>query len=394
MPTLKYRNFSEKFSFEEHTLINGIWRLGKRSGRYEAFQLWNDPILVRSACRHLDGRFGPMQEGVDHIIIQAKTTLYAYCEKILKHALALTEFRYPDWMDHEWIDDDPICRKVLFLSPDRKNAVQFCCDAIKAMVDDPIFAVSESVALSPCDCQGRLAGEKGWHGEPVIPKPGWIRLDLVAHVECFDKETEATIKEVVRTDRGYVPACEAYRFSLEQVQRHIVHVSDGIMALINAEDSRPPISDLDKRFHEAVDWNDFELAEELLRQGADINALTQGGSTALGKALWAPTDEDAGICWLSFLVEHGADPNFFGYEGDLALYWAVPYGPKIVKYLLENGADPNVNQYMNEQPWVVSSALDHAYSEYHCYETNPKWLDEVVSILEKAGAQYARDDYP
>lgn len=78
-----------------------------------------------------------------------------------------------------------------------------------------------------------------------------------------------------------------------------------------------------------------ELAEDLVRRGADLGAQDGEGFSALMYAANAGQDEVA-----RFLVEAGADVNQVDHEGSTALMFAAQHGHVgVVKRLLAGGAD-------------------------------------------------------
>lgn len=83
----------------------------------------------------------------------------------------------------------------------------------------------------------------------------------------------------------------------------------------------------------------IERAEALYRQGADINARTPDGDTALILVGWATTNLD----FIRWLVEHGADVDMANSNGDTPLMDAARLGKtEILQYLLAQGANPSL----------------------------------------------------
>lgn len=79
-----------------------------------------------------------------------------------------------------------------------------------------------------------------------------------------------------------------------------------------------------------------ERAATLLRQGADLNARTPGGDTALILVGWATTNLD----FIKWLAENGADVNLANNNGDTPLMDAARLGKTgILQYLLSQGAN-------------------------------------------------------
>jgi ankyrin repeat protein len=90
-------------------------------------------------------------------------------------------------------------------------------------------------------------------------------------------------------------------------------------------------------FLEAIEKNDADAFDSLLESGADPNAATRQGTTALMLAAFYKRPE-----FLATLISRGADVNARNYFGNTALTLAVLSGHvKMVKELLVAGADPN-----------------------------------------------------
>jgi len=95
----------------------------------------------------------------------------------------------------------------------------------------------------------------------------------------------------------------------------------------------------------------IEPVKNLLDQGANINAQTRQGDTAVILAGWVRND----LKLVAHLVERGADVNIANNNGDTPLIDAANKGYiEILEYLLKNGADTNHENKMG------FSALDMA----------------------------------
>ncbi len=95
----------------------------------------------------------------------------------------------------------------------------------------------------------------------------------------------------------------------------------------------------------------LEAVDILLNQGANINAQTRDGDTAVILAGWISGNLDL----VTLLVERGADVNIPNNNGDTPLIDAAYKGRnEILEYLLENGADASIKNYAGR------SALDMA----------------------------------
>ncbi len=160
--------------------------------------------------------------------------------------------------------------------------------------------------------------------------------------------------------------------------------------------------------HEAVAAGNIDKASQLLSKGADPNAYTLGGRTALTIAAY---NDD--VPTASMLIEHGARPNTLSWF--TPLHVAVARADvEMVKLLLASGADVNVSRcgfypiHMNTSMVRVGFAVDWALNG-HLWDTKlypkadavddlggggQKEQIEVMQLLIQNGADInARDSY-
>jgi ankyrin repeat protein len=99
---------------------------------------------------------------------------------------------------------------------------------------------------------------------------------------------------------------------------------------------------------DAVRAGDKDRVQQLLRQGADVNARTEDGTTALMHAT-AVGD----IRLVRMLLEHKADVNARNKAGATALLWAVGDRDK-VRALLDRGAEVNAGADSGRTPLMIA----------------------------------------
>ena len=118
----------------------------------------------------------------------------------------------------------------------------------------------------------------------------------------------------------------------------------------------------------AAERNDVEVAELLIRAGANPNARTRYGVTPLTLA-----GLNGNAALVEMLLKNGGDPNSATAEGETVLMIAARTGvAAVVETLLSHGADPNAREAYRGQ-----SALMWAASEGHL---------RAVEVLLKGGA--------
>jgi ankyrin repeat protein len=136
----------------------------------------------------------------------------------------------------------------------------------------------------------------------------------------------------------------------------LIHEGVDALKLLQARGALRPLSDL---LWQAADNGQVQEAERLLKQGADVNALTPKGDSVL----WAAINRRS-YSMVELLLSHGADPNrpkpngcdrymMLGLEcspprvfGDIPLIEAIRLKDNsMVELLLSHGADPNRPAY-------------------------------------------------
>lgn len=119
--------------------------------------------------------------------------------------------------------------------------------------------------------------------------------------------------------------------------------------------------------------NSVESARLLLDHGANVNAATPDGTTALHYTQENPWGSPGVI---AVLLEHGADPNAAGDDQMAALWLAAgnPRGVEAVRTLIQGGANVNLPY----QGWTpLQLTLSHPWGAG----------SETAKMLREAGAQ-------
>ena len=107
----------------------------------------------------------------------------------------------------------------------------------------------------------------------------------------------------------------------------------------------------ERRLPEAARRADTEAVRVLIGDGADVNARSGDGSTAL---LWASYKDDAAS--VDLLIRAGADVNLANDLGATPIWAASRNGSgAMAKKLLAAGADPNAPLLLGEMPLVTAS---------------------------------------
>lgn len=113
------------------------------------------------------------------------------------------------------------------------------------------------------------------------------------------------------------------------------------------------------------------IVKFLIRLGADINALSDTGSTPVRSACFMTNIEV-----VKYLVEHGADIRKSNYNGGTCLINSVQ-SVELCSYLISKGADVNAKDIQNK------TALHYAIQE-HRIETTELLLDNGADPFAKS----------
>ena len=122
----------------------------------------------------------------------------------------------------------------------------------------------------------------------------------------------------------------------------------------------------DENFLKTLKTGGLKLIFELVKLGANVNAMTITGETALHVAVDTPFIKDA-YKIAKFLIAQGAKVNAENYWYSTPLHNAVMSGdPKLVKLLLDSGAKTVVNKQTREK-WTPND-----YAKLFSMEKNKK----------------------
>jgi ankyrin repeat protein len=164
------------------------------------------------------------------------------------------------------------------------------------------------------------------------------------------------------------PATSAADADLRLIEAVRSRNAAAVRTLISSVDVNIAQPDGATALHWAAHWNDVDVAEALIRAGANVNAANDLGVTPLLVAC-----ADAGPAMIAALLRAGADANVRVPSGETALMTAVRTGQaESVRALLLHGADVNARDAGRQQ-----TALMWATAQRH---------SEVVRLLIEAGA--------
>jgi len=120
--------------------------------------------------------------------------------------------------------------------------------------------------------------------------------------------------------------------------------------------------------------NSIDVAKLLIEKGADVNATTEDGCSALMGAAWANSLEIAKI-----LIGKGADVSAIDNRGSTVLDYVVDQNSKIAELLKKKGAKVSQRRLENLNKSQLSALRDALSICYGCLEGNwPATLAEIT----------------
>jgi ankyrin repeat protein len=102
---------------------------------------------------------------------------------------------------------------------------------------------------------------------------------------------------------------------------------------VDSKDTRPLLGDNQTALHYAVGFDDAELIDAIIQKGADIDAQTTSGHTALWLACNGGHRDS-----VHALLKNGANPNIKNFEGYSPLGRVLASDSAIIKMLRSYGA--------------------------------------------------------
>ena len=130
---------------------------------------------------------------------------------------------------------------------------------------------------------------------------------------------------------------------------------------------------------EAAEEGFLDRAKRLLAKGADVNAHSVHGETALHRAALAGHEKVVRL-----LLDHGAQVGAFNAKGETPLHYASAAGDvKVATMLLEAGADPNTRDSAGRTPRALASSTQGAAARRVLLIRDNR--NEVAALLQQRG---------
>ena len=166
---------------------------------------------------------------------------------------------------------------------------------------------------------------------------------------------------------------------------------------------------IDKELFSACDRLDVDAVKRAIELGANVNALNDMGECPITNTIQFAsdffkemdkqyTDEECKEHYrmafektkpiVELLLEHGADIDLFGYDGEQALVAAYLDGNvEMTRFLLEHGSNPNYNSFLTDVTSEVEKASVSSTALFYLYDEIDDFTPEQIA-LEKLLYQY------
>lgn len=245
--------------------------------------------------------------------------------------------------------------------------------------------IADSGEIKVSEGQFLLNSTTGYYGDQVRTYcTTEISLQMVVIIDTdAHKLHDYTINDFQNS--AYCPELKTYRW--DDIKHFYLELSLPQIELLNYKWMHR-FSGVDLELFRACDELDLERVKHAVSIGANVNALSPSGNSALQHAIQffyehginytvEYTDEERERIEkenyekcksiVDYLLDEGADIDLFGYDGMAPVveaYYARSYD--MIKHLLERGANPNVNCYLTDtsDPDTISTLLELLAESY------------------------------
>lgn len=326
--------------------------------------------------------YGRYEIGFGNCDADLRTARYAYALNVLELAHARTLDVYPDWLKHEWLPVEPGWRRVVFQSPQRRQAEDYCERLVHQIANGKEIAVAECLSTDLSHPRQRML--------------------MIRDISEFSRQA---VDAVVRGERAILTRTDI-RFDYDEIADHVVRLDERMLSLLNAGDASPPLTQMDRELFDAAALLDLQRIEVALAGGANIHALDSGESVlvhVIQTSAWEHFAVDADICRevadapedrmaaVRYLLARGAGVNLFGFEGLAPLSAAVlRHDPRLVELLLSHGADPTSDQFPEEGVGEPTAPY-YAAGDLHVVDDPNELADlrEINALLQSALSRHS-----
>ena len=400
--------FCNRFTVEDYKTVGRLRRAfhhnyGVRPPHYEPVLLDPGGSIWHSEQREVLGSSGCYHDR-PFSTFDFRSARWRFVEEIYRRALESTRARFPLLEEIRWSDLLPNWREIIL--PDCfAEAAEFMATEMERLTRSGGITIETgcSLLVSPPD---------RWKSN----EKDRTTLLMILDVEQITDQITKPIWSKSTNDYDFHAPRKAVAFEWEEIAGFLYRPTPRQIELINNKEAKPPVQPLDLEMIDRVSHLDIDGALRLVDQGANINAADSGDETALTTLAetsatdWIPFGEDyearcaavpelkpsERIAMMRRLIEAGADVNLFFYDGvDVLVRSTLHAEPEAVQFLLEEGAaDPNHNMAPEDNPDTISTALDYAASDCHCYAGDEygEAAEKIYQMLVKHGAVYRRKE--
>ena len=242
-------------------------------------------------------------------------------------------------------------------------------------------------------------------GEITVHEQYWLQPTETEEQTFFSShnvEAYLVLKDISLVNKKQIPDIFTHPYDLtpvsfkwDEIKEYFVELSLPQLAL-----TMPHLmhahSTIDELLLDACRNRDWESIQFALAKGADVNALTEQGESALQLLIESHAETDETIRIIDVLLDAGADIDLFGITGMQPLTAAFYEDDvEIVRHLLEKGSNPNYNSflmdafdddYQKDVACTILSSIDTKES-FDCLENmiTPEMQEIKELVLQHGG---------
>lgn len=324
--------------------------------------------------------------------IEIFTLVEEYVLNVWQQALSETLKKFPDYLDHNWVEENrhPI-KRLVFNSGNRRDAEDYFFRQFVVLSNSGKIKVAEGIQID---------GKK----ITVLLNEGII-------TRTIEKKVLSQLKE---EQKHYTFEIKGVSYNYLEIEKYLSYFDNHLLELLNMDECVDQISELDAKFLKTAENCKLDKAMYYLDKGANVNAINEFGDTAItlaaqfatyefhwlnsrkenGTLLWDNDQKlinvnEKAIDFINEMLDRGADINMYGQDGSSALRVTCTAGNHVLmKYLLGKGADPNLplDPYQ-EYSWMYSDVLQEIYLPPGCSGPHESIIEIMEKLLLDAGAR-------
>lgn len=378
-------NLQDRFTIDDIVLSSRVKYTYNSGYSRIALATTNDKDIRHTSCNIADKNCGSYK----NISVVCYSLKLYYAIQVLQHAIlqSYEQKRFVPYWHIQWGGSKPFYELMQWGST-KKNQVENSIAAFWNLLQDTAnsgkITVHEQYWLQPTETEEQT------------------------YFSSHNAEAYLVIKDASWGERGQIPDWFTHQYDLtpvsytwDEIKEYFVELSLPQLALTMPHMMHAH-STIDELLLDACRNHDWESIQFALAKGADANALTEQGESALELLIESYVDAAEAIRIIAVLLDAGADIDLFGITGMQPVTAAFYRDDvEIVRHLLERGSNPNYNSFLMDVfaddydknvACTILSSIDTKES-FDCLEEMiiPEML-EIKELVLQYGGKLFRDD--